>query len=311
MCDREELQPSAFVAARLAFIGIPHTSSPRAYAEFLKGGIPMAWRQTEPERSDMPAEMEPDQIDTGNEALVAVGDARRSSRKRSSHDADLDHVASQRGDGEETLEESLARMLEEIEPEEDVEDDADDNDELHDVLPPAVVDAGQPFAVVAQPDQAASTNSTRAEACEDQAPHGLRPGTDELALPRLKITRHGAFTFTAKKGSKNPGFQATCPFHRKNNTTECKHFIQARGGTDADKREAMHKLLFWCLQHLHHDRVWSHQRCHVPEVSDLPHASALWRQIGGRVRKDKSACEWFGKFSGASFSSELGSWNRS
>eukprot|EP00971_Amphidinium_carterae_P149404 2962078-Amphidinium_carterae.1 len=114
--------------------------------------------------------------------------------------------------------------------------------------------------------------------CGEEVPEEPLPDAGP-ELPTLKITKAGAFLFTAKKGNKFPGFQATCPYHQKNEVTTCKHFIQAQGHLLSHRKEAFHRLLYWCTQHGNYDRVWTHQRCHVPQVSDLPAAHVLWAQV--------------------------------
>eukprot|EP00971_Amphidinium_carterae_P350631 6491656-Amphidinium_carterae.4 len=94
---------------------------------------------------------------------------------------------------------------------------------------------------------------------------------------------HSTFHCTAGRYG---GFQASCPFHKKNSRTGCKRFIQVTGAKLQDRRDALLKCLYWCLEARHHHRQRWHVYCEIPPVAALPNVQTLWEQLGDMQRPE-------------------------
>lgn len=84
----------------------------------------------------------------------------------------------------------------------------------------------------------------------------------------LRDTKWGAFTITSRRpapgSNRCGGWQASCPYHRKNATTGCKRYFAIQGPRAADRDAALHTLLHWCVI----ARGFSRQRSHLSEPLD-------------------------------------------
>ena len=77
-----------------------------------------------------------------------------------------------------------------------------------------------------------------------------------------KPSAWGCFRITPKqpsKSRKHGGFEARCPFHRRNDVTECKKYIALKGNSVQDKDRALRALKSWCNSAKDYNR----QRAHV------------------------------------------------
>lgn len=88
--------------------------------------------------------------------------------------------------------------------------------------------------------------------------HGSPPldedGVDVLCeFGVLESGRWGVFTITPRQPGAHGagaygGFQAACPFHKKNTKSGCRKWIRIEGPSLADKRRTAHQLMWWCVQ---------------------------------------------------------------
>ena len=83
-------------------------------------------------------------------------------------------------------------------------------------------------------------------------------GSNENRAPRVETFRWGAFRFTPKGSPNTEGFgwEASCPFHRKNDSTGCKKSLSVAVAGSSDR--AIHALKYWCTAALDVDRQWKH-----------------------------------------------------
>ena len=83
-------------------------------------------------------------------------------------------------------------------------------------------------------------------------------GSNENRAPRVEICRWGAFRFTPKGSPNTEGFgwEASCPFHRKNDSTGCKKSLSVAVAGSSDR--AIHAFQYWCTAALDVDRQWKH-----------------------------------------------------
>ena len=79
-------------------------------------------------------------------------------------------------------------------------------------------------------------------------------GSNENRAPRVETFRWGAFRFTPKGSPNTEGFgwEASCPFHRKNDSTGCKKSLSVAVAGSSDR--AIHALKYWCTAALDVDR---------------------------------------------------------
>ncbi len=84
----------------------------------------------------------------------------------------------------------------------------------------------------------------------------------------LRSGTWGAFRLTAKQaGGTNGefgGYQARCPFHRKNASTDCKRYLRLKDGSREERLLVLRQLMWWCTMAPQHIR----QRLHL--VQPLP-----------------------------------------
>ena len=87
-------------------------------------------------------------------------------------------------------------------------------------------------------------------------------GTAPEPDPVLFSKKLGPFRLTPKQPGKSAGefggFEAACPYHRKNATTSCKKNCTILGPTRKDKRKCVAFLLLWCQAAQDFDRQWTH-----------------------------------------------------
>ena len=91
---------------------------------------------------------------------------------------------------------------------------------------------------------------------------------DELTQP----SKWGPFRLTPRqpaKGRPHGGFEANCPFHRKNANTGCKKYIQLRDGSDEMRTAALRALQSWCNSAPQHKRQRTHL-CHYISIETAP-----------------------------------------
>ncbi len=97
----------------------------------------------------------------------------------------------------------------------------------------------------------------------------------------LRYGSWGVFRFTPKQpggqGGLFGGYQASCPFHRKNISTGCKRFLRCPSGDAHDRRIVLRQLMWWCSQAQDFDRQRKHlvQTLPLDEVPSYAHLSAL------------------------------------
>ncbi len=60
------------------------------------------------------------------------------------------------------------------------------------------------------------------------------------------------------------GYQASCPFHRKNDTTGCKRYLKLPSNDPAARQLVLRQLMWWCSQ----AKNFSRQRFHL--IQGLP-----------------------------------------
>ncbi len=102
---------------------------------------------------------------------------------------------------------------------------------------------------------------------------------DDTLLHRLLAgSAEGPFRISVKKPFGKfiyGGFQATCPFHRRNETTGCKKFCRIDDSTLEAKRRAANAALWWCSRALEFEWQWQHLALPIhPEYQHLPPGSA-------------------------------------
>jgi hypothetical protein len=97
------------------------------------------------------------------------------------------------------------------------------------------------------------------------------PADDEEHAGVLRNGSWGCFRMTAKQpggfGGRFGGYQARCPFHRKNDKTDCKRFLMLRDDSRAERLLTLRRLIWWCSIAPFCDR----QRDHL--VQALPYES--------------------------------------
>lgn len=94
----------------------------------------------------------------------------------------------------------------------------------------------------------------------------------------LKNGKWGIFRMTAKHKLPFGGYQASCPFHRKNKTTDCKRYISLRDDTREERLQVLRQLVWWCTLAPYHDRQRTHLTQPLPEES-IPTYACLAAQI--------------------------------
>jgi hypothetical protein len=121
---------------------------------------------------------------------------------------------------------------------------------------PSVADAKAVDGVVGVPPQSAP-----------------EPSDHPVGSSLLKGHKWHVFRITPKQAgagrSRYGGWEATCPFHRRNKVSMCKKFISiASSSADAQDR-AKRALAFWCVEALRYDRQWKHV-AFTPSEEDAP-----------------------------------------
>jgi hypothetical protein len=76
------------------------------------------------------------------------------------------------------------------------------------------------------------------------------------------------------KTLKYGGWQASCPYHRKNQTTGCKKYISIRGPSPSDSDAAMRAMALWCTMASNFEKQWQHL-AFTPAIGDAPGWPAL------------------------------------
>ena len=100
----------------------------------------------------------------------------------------------------------------------------------------------------------------------------------------------GAFTITPRSAATRPGavggtfggWQIRCPFHRKNDRTECKRWFGLEGVSEEDKQIATRRMLFWAVRAVGHDRQWEHMQDDVDEPPEMNVVMALKDAVDDR-----------------------------
>ena len=103
-------------------------------------------------------------------------------------------------------------------------------------------------------------------------------GKDDLLalLVGMANTTWGIFTFTRKanKEGELTGWQASCPYHKRNKKTGCKRFFNVGDGSDAVKEETIRRMLHWSLIGPDHQLQSMHLRLPV-EIADVQDLDSL------------------------------------
>ena len=99
----------------------------------------------------------------------------------------------------------------------------------------------------------------------------VEPGEVERILAGLRGHDWGIFRFTPVRKKPHGGYQVRCPFHRRNDVTDCKQEFKFPGPTDIDKRQTIIRLMYWCVEHHRFDRQRKHRRW-KPTFADCPGA---------------------------------------
>jgi len=95
------------------------------------------------------------------------------------------------------------------------------------------------------------------------------PVEDEGSQPRLgKPANFGVFRLTVKQpsekaGRKFGGVEARCPFHKKNNRTDCKKYLQLRSADPEEFSKCVRALKMWCNSASRYNRQRLHLQHHV------------------------------------------------
>ena len=97
----------------------------------------------------------------------------------------------------------------------------------------------------------------------------------------LRSGAWGCFRITPKTRSGFGGFQARCPWHRKNASTDCKKFISLSGPSRLHQLECIRRLLTWCLSYQRFDR----QRDHVRFTPSLQQALRTTELLPQTIRE--------------------------
>ena len=113
--------------------------------------------------------------------------------------------------------------------------------------------------------------------CEESGAVNPAPDVDaDDSSEASELTRPsgwGPFRITPKQplkssGRRFGGFEASCPFHRKNAKTGCKKYLQLRSNTEHEKDACLRALRAWCNAALLYDR----QRNHLQHFTSIDHA---------------------------------------
>ena len=188
---------------------------------------------------------------------------------------------------DDSLEVALGRFMSDFEDEEAESDQKDKDEEAIEFG--KSVNVGRPIAEAAgtappraaEPGLLVEENMPSSVAAE---PLNADADPDDVLGPLLRVQnrKQGPFTLSLKQpkaGNRYGGFEASCPYHRKNNATACKRFFTVRGPSLAERRSAMHSLLYWCWSAQQHERQWSHVFSAIPQLATLPKAVWLWEEI--------------------------------
>ena len=93
----------------------------------------------------------------------------------------------------------------------------------------------------------------------------------------LRSGRFGIFRMTPKQPSDRipfGGYEASCPFHRKNSRTGCKKFCRMTEAGPAARRDTLLRLMHWCTLAVYHNRQRKHL-WHFPELDECPLAHVI------------------------------------
>ena len=96
---------------------------------------------------------------------------------------------------------------------------------------------------------------------------------DDPDMPLFLVKGHfGVFSIIPKQAATAPpwgGYQATCPFHKKNDKTGCNRFVSLGGSTARHRRQAIQQMLWWCTVAKEYSRQSLHMKHPVP-IDALP-----------------------------------------
>jgi hypothetical protein len=88
--------------------------------------------------------------------------------------------------------------------------------------------------------------------------------------------RIGPFRLTSKStGGPFGGWEAACPFHRKNARTGCKKFVGIKGPTAEHRENALKHLAIWCIAARSFDRQWKHSGYNPANLDGWPPLEVL------------------------------------
>jgi hypothetical protein len=107
--------------------------------------------------------------------------------------------------------------------------------------------------------------------------HPERPIRASFFGDLVKARKWGAFNFNPEaSGGKYGGFRIRCPFHKLNQTSDCKKWIRVLGPTDADKEICVRRMMLWCVKHTEYNRQRHHVAWDPPILdSELPDLQSL------------------------------------
>ncbi|CAE7694010.1 unnamed protein product [Symbiodinium sp. KB8] len=236
-----------------------------------------------PAREPLPA-LEQGDVDEGGALADASADAGQR-KQQQVHDAvqDMDVDAVELDDDE--LNRELARLFEE-QADDDDEDEAEDDDAVHDAgLPPDAHDEPPPpaapaAAVPVPPVPSAHRRRRQSQDALDDDWSG-DPALD-------KPSPWGCFRITPKQPGPtrlHGGFEARCPFHRKNDKTECKRFLSLRDSSIEEREKTLRALRAWCNAAPLYDR----QRGHLHHFVSADTAPADEVLVAGRIADPPAA----------------------
>ena len=120
---------------------------------------------------------------------------------------------------------------------------------------------------------------------------------DEGNVAELLVgTSWGAFTLCAvqpdrlvgrnRNSTPHGGYQATCPFHRRNQKTGCKRFFRIMASTQQAKLQCLKAALYWCGTYHSHTRQRHHVRAPLPAVLPAYNVIKHWKVEGRPARRD-------------------------
>ena len=148
-------------------------------------------------------------------------------------------------------------------------------------------DAGGDAAAAPQQPQLAAAAEAEALSAADSADGDNVSSEDSQPEKKWLVGRRvGPFRFTPKQagkaGGENGGFEAACPFHRKNEKSGCRKFLLVPGPTVEDRRVTARRLLAWCTAAPLYQHQWQHLghdvRNLIPPPLDVLRAHRVFRE---------------------------------